>query len=158
MPATVSLWNAPVLALDIAFLAWTVIALVKSMKVLDQRGQDAKLSMYKQLATTLFIFVVVWTLLFGFEVGVKRKLIDLPWSLNWLIHSFWHICYFGMLSTIAVIWRPSAMSDQLSYSFQLATSEEEADDFDDIVIDDDDIDGVQMVRIEEEEVDQDLDR
>ena len=75
---------------------------------------------------------------------------------TWMLHSFWHICYFGMLVAIALIWKPSPVSDQLSYSFQLATSEDEADHIDGITYDLDDSDEVEMVDLEDDSVDKDL--
>lgn len=81
---------------------------------------------------------------------------------TWILHSFWHICYFVILITVALIWKPSSVSDQLSYSFQLATSEEEADsidkfdNIDGIASDEDDGDEVEIVEFEEHSVDKDL--
>ena len=43
MPAVVSLWNIPVLGLDCVFLAWTILALSRNVRLLRNTRQDAKL-------------------------------------------------------------------------------------------------------------------
>lgn len=57
MPAVVSLWNIPVLALDCVFLAWTVLALSRSVQLLGNRRQDAKLVRVSVCAVQQPVFV-----------------------------------------------------------------------------------------------------
>ena len=57
MPAVVSLWNIPVLALDCVFLTWTVFALSRSVQLLGNRRQDAKLVRVSVCAVQQPVFI-----------------------------------------------------------------------------------------------------
>ena len=129
--------NVPVVAVDIVFLTWTFLSLGSIKAGLREQRQTAKLLMYTKLTAVLAGFVFIWSALAAFEIAVGSGFFSIEWRFAWLIHSFWHTAYFILLLTIAIIWRPSRVNQELGYWSQLSMVED-GDEYDD---DDDYVDG-----------------
>jgi hypothetical protein len=83
--------------------------------------------MYQKLTVAIGSFVVIWCLMAVYSIAVGKGFVNLAWQNVWLLHSFWHLAYYAILTSISLIWTPSKTSNQLAYSFQLAMDEDEAD-------------------------------
>lgn len=149
---TMDLWGLPVTVLDTIFVTWTYHALTRVQAELERRGQGAKLAMYSKLSSTLVTFVFLWVSFAFFTITVTRGSIPFDWKWQWTLHSFWHVAYFAILCVVGAVWAPSPSSHQYAYSFQIATSAEEADAYEmDLECDDefnDDFDAGTSVGIE----------
>ena len=95
--------------------------------LLENTAQTSKLAMYQKLTVAIGSFVVIWCLMAVYSIAVGKGFVNLAWQNVWLLHSFWHLAYYAILTSISLIWTPSKTSNQLAYSFQLAMDEDEAD-------------------------------
>lgn len=122
----VSVWTLPAFFTDLVFLGWIYTALVSMLQLLEEEKETYKLNMYKRLSWTISTFVCIFAclsvLIVTFEVGNY----DWLWEWFWLDSATWEVLNFAVITSICIIWRPTATSGMLSYSKQLATSEEEA--------------------------------
>ena len=135
-----------ILCVDLVVLMWTLFALVQTQQTLDANRQTAKLKMYNALIAVMLCFVVIWGVFEAYRVAVTKKLVALDWQLVWILHSFWHVAGFAILVTIAIVWRPSPTSQDLSYWHQI-----EQVDFDESEGEDEDVEGA--VEFEDIELD-----
>jgi hypothetical protein len=134
VPASMESWlMIPVTVLDIITITYFYMAISETRAGLEDTMQTIKLDMYRKLTVAIGCFIAIWAVMACFSVAVYKKILPLPWEHVWVLHCFWHVAYFGLLVTIALIWSPSKNSHQLAYSFQIAMDEEEADMVDDAV-------------------------
>ena len=131
---------------DIAMLTWCLAALVRAQMSLKKSHQAAKLKMYNALIAVMLCFIVIWGLFEAYRIAVTKKFIDLDWQLAWILNSFWHVAGFAILVTIAIVWRPSPTSQDLSYWVQLEN----------LNFDEDSAENVDVVDLQEEELDPEL--
>jgi hypothetical protein len=116
------------LLVDVVMLAWCLLALVNTLQSLESTKQVAKLRMYNTLIGVLLAFVVVWGLFEAYRITVVKGIFELNWHLSWILNSFWHASSFAVHVTIAIVWRPSNTSEQLSYWSQLGTFDESSEE------------------------------
>ena len=141
--------DSVIIVLDAVILGWCLVACLRTQAALKKQNQLAKMKMYNALVFVMAVMLIVWSIFEVYCVAVQKHFVAINWQLSWLIHSFWHIASFVMLITIAVVWKPSASSQDLSYWVQV-----EMVDFDDGGNDED---GKDVVDLEELEFDDDLD-
>ena len=141
--------DSAIIVLDAFILGWCLIACLRTQAALKKQNQIEKKKMYNALVFVMALMLIVWSIFEVYCVAVQKHFIVVNWQLSWLIHSFWHIASFVMLITIAVVWKPSASSQDLSYWVQV-----EMVDFDDGGNSED---GKDVVDLEELEFDDDLD-
>ncbi|MDC3321720.1 lung seven transmembrane receptor family protein [bacterium] len=75
----------------------------------------------------MIMFTIGWIVFAIFSIMCDKKYIDLSWKMKWILHSFWHLSYFMILLVICVVWKPSEQSHQYAYSFQIPSSDAEAE-------------------------------
>jgi hypothetical protein len=138
--------EAAIQVVDIIMLLWCLAALVRTQMSLKKQHQAAKLKMYNALIAVMLCFIVIWGLFEAYRIAVTKKFVSLDWQLAWILNSFWHVAGFAILVTIAIVWRPSPTSQDLSYWVQLEN-----------LSFDDDGDNVDVVDLAEESLDEDLD-
>ena len=131
---------------DIAMLLWCLAALVRTQMSLKKSHQAAKLKMYNALIAVMLCFIVIWGLFEAYRIAVTKKFIELDWQLAWILNSFWHVAGFAILVTIAIVWRPSPTSQDLSYWVQLEN----------LNFDEDSVENVDVVDLQEEALDPEL--
>jgi len=122
-----NMFALPAFLADIIFLTWIYSALMNMMELLKANDESYKLEMYNKLARCISIFVVSFTFLLVVVLAVQAQSYNWLWQWIWLLDVAFEVLNFALLATVCIIWRPTRSSDRLSYSKQLATSEEQAD-------------------------------
>ena len=134
--AAAKLTNVPVMAVDFAFILWTLSSVDKIEAELTASNQHAKLAMYRRLTAVLIVCIASWSLFAVFELAAGHGFVAVAWKFDWLLHSFWHSAYFALLVAIAVIWRPSRLHQEQIW-LQLAMHDDGYDEEEMAVIDGD---------------------
>jgi len=123
---------APLSVLYTSLFYWIFLSLIRTMQQLTLRRQVLKLQMYKALFGALVIsgviagFVMIYIVYEKFaELSPKTKF-DLTCRYAWLQDTFWEILLFGILATIAVLWRPRSNNTRYGYA-EFFTDEENGD-------------------------------
>lgn len=124
----------PLAATGTAFYVWTLNALGATLKDLYQRKQRIKAMMYRKLwwcilASVLVIFgFFVLNILFFSGQG-NPDFTPQHWRTRWFMLDGWlSLVYLADVAFVAYLWRPTvnnrrfAMSDEVSYPFELHTS------------------------------------
>jgi len=114
-------WAFPVALCDVLFILTIYFALVETSMELENDHQVAKLEMYHTLTGTLRLWGILWFLFTMFDLATRVGIIPWPWTLEFLLWSFWDVLYLCVLLRIAMIWRPTETSDRYAYSTQLPT-------------------------------------
>jgi hypothetical protein len=138
-----ALMNATVLAIevvDVATLVWILAALVRTQLSLKKAHQAAKLKMYRALIVVLLTFTCIWMAFEAYRIAVMKKMLTLDWKWSWVLHTFWHNAGVAVLVTIATVWRPSPVSQDLSYWIQLENLSVDGDEDDIVTLEEDDFD------------------
>jgi hypothetical protein len=128
------------LVVDVAMLAWSLLALMDTQQSLFASKQEAKLRMYNALIGVMLAFTVVWGLFEAYRIAVVKGVLVLNWHFMWILNSFWHVSSFAILATIAFVWRPTKKSEQLSYWTQIAAFEDTSEE-----------DEISIIEMEEED-------
>jgi len=144
-------YQIPALFLDVIFLTWIYKALTSTIRILTEFQQTYKLQMYKQLATTIGLFVTLFAIVTVLIILDKSSIIQWPWQWAWAQQVLWEILNFSVLASVCLVCRPNDRSQMLSYASQLPTEDPDDDDdledndtdkkFDDDDEDDNDNDG-----------------
>jgi hypothetical protein len=133
----------PILALvelvcNLVFVVWIYAALGNIQKSLEKDHETAKLKMYERLSCILGCFIIAFLVMTLITVAIRLGFFTWPWEYLWVLMGlsfsddgcFWRLLNFAVLTTMCVLWRPSPTASEYALSMQLATSSEEADDFD----------------------------
>lgn len=118
-----------------AFYVWILSSLTGTIRYLEERKQQVKANMYKNLWRILLGSIVV---IFGFFflnslLFAQESTIDFVtnhWKSRWFLLDGWlNVVYFIDFCLIAFIWRPTANNMRFAMSSQLAQDENAADEF-----------------------------
>lgn len=126
----------PLSATMTIFYVWTLAALTNSIKKLEQRHQEAKLSMFLNLRRILiicivFIFVFFVASTYNFMGSQNVQWVVDNWATRWFwIDGFLNIIYLFGFTCIIFLWRPTANNQR--YGLDQLPS----DDVDEIDLDD----------------------
>jgi hypothetical protein len=118
--------EVPELIMDVIFLSWIYLALNATIRVLTEFQQGFKLRLYRQLATTITVFVGLFAVATVFNLLDKSGVIKWPWQWAWAQQVMWEVLNFAVIAAVCIICCPSDNSRMLAYASQLPT-----DDMDD---------------------------
>jgi len=124
-------YQIPALFLDVIFLTWIYKALTSTIRILTEFQQTYKLQMYKQLATTIGLFVTLFAIVTVLIILDKSSIIQWPWQWAWAQQVLWEILNFSVLASVCLVCRPNDRSQMLSYASQLPTEDPDDDDLED---------------------------
>ena len=114
-------WAFPVALCDVLFILAIYFSITDTCNQLEADHQQAKLEMYRTLSGTLRLWGILWFIFTLFDLSTRVGIIPWPWTLEFLLWSFWDVLYLGALFRVAIIWRPTETSDRYAYSAQLPT-------------------------------------
>ena len=120
-------YQVPALFMDVIFLTWIYKALTATIRILTEFQQTYKLQMYKQLATTIGLFVTLFAIVTILIILDKSSIIQWPWQWAWAQQVLWEILNFSVLASVCLVCRPSDRSQMLSYASQLPTEDPDDD-------------------------------
>jgi len=118
----------PLAFLTTSFAYWIFLSLIRTMQQLTLRRQVLKLQMYKTLFGVLVVFGVL-SCLSGIYVvykKIKGPEMSMSWRYDWMIEAFREILFFGILASIAVLWRPRSNNTRYGYA-EFFTDEDNGD-------------------------------
>jgi hypothetical protein len=119
-PLAEYLLMVPLAALDAAFLFWIFRSLLRTIIRLDQRGQTAKLALYRSFERVLALSAALSVLMSVLNVyAVISGWLVGHWYDNWTFKAGWHALYFFLLAAMMVLWRPSQHSRKYAYRSQV---------------------------------------
>jgi hypothetical protein len=118
-----------------AFYVWILSSLTGTIKYLEERKQQVKANMYKNLwrillgsIIVIFVFFFINSLLFAQES--TEEFVTNHWKSRWFLLDGWlNVVYFVDFCLIAFIWRPTANNTRFAMSSQLAQDENDAEEF-----------------------------
>lgn len=113
-----SQWELPLIMLDATFLVWIFCGLATLRQQLQLAGQAAKLQMYNRLYWVLIANIVAWFFVTLASLLVRRRVVNLPWTAQFLFTTFWDLLYLFVTIAVAIIWAPGESSYQYSYYSQ----------------------------------------
>ena len=102
-----------------AFYLWIMTALPATMRELEEKGQNVKLTMYKRLHNALvisigilFVYMLVHTINFWAYSHFVTWYIS-SWRLKWFLSDGWlNLLYISVFSFIAWLWRPTEHNER----------------------------------------------
>ncbi len=151
-PSGVVVYQIPELIMDVIFLSWIYLALTSTIRILTEFKQSHKLSMYRWLTGTIYVFVFFFSIVTVVAMLNKLGYAQWPWKWAWVQQILWEVLNFCVITCVCAICRPADNSQLLAYASQLPT--EDPDDDDDghfgieadtgMYADDDRVDGIEM--------------
>lgn len=115
-------------AIDVICYMWILDALNSTMQHLENMNQTMKLKQYLRLRLILLLsilFALFWTVL-----GVVNTTMDtaiLSENQDWIIPAAWSVNYFGILVSIAALWRPNPRAKDFAYVMELPSVGDDLD-------------------------------
>ncbi|KAI8869961.1 hypothetical protein GQ42DRAFT_163066 [Ramicandelaber brevisporus] len=115
------------------FYVWIMNGLLTTTSVLEVRRQTFKLQMYRRLtrliiAAAVIIIVFVAANILGIWWREDPRIVARRWRWKWLLQDAWiHLLYGAVLLVILWWWRPTAENYRFGLD-ELAMTEEDADD------------------------------
>jgi hypothetical protein len=128
-PESVLSYQIPELIMDVIFLSWIYLALGSTIRILTEFQQGYKLNLYRQLASTIGLFVTLFALATVLILLDKGGVIKWPWQWAWAQQVLWEVLNFAVLAAVCIICCPSDNSRRLSYASQLPTDDPDEDDY-----------------------------
>ena len=131
--------------MDVVFLSWIYLALTSTIRILTEFKQSHKLSMYRWLTGTIYVFVFLFTCVTVAVMLNKLGYIQWPWKWAWAQQVLWEVLNFCVITCVCAICRPADNSRLLAYASQIPTDDPDDDEgqpFDaDEIYDDSEVDG-----------------
>ena len=121
-----SMWELPVVFLDLAFLALINVYHERTTKGLQAAKQEEKLKMYKSLVRVVLANVAAHIILSVTIIGIRAGSIALDWRALFFLQHFWDLLYFIALCAGAYIWAPGATAYRYAWYAQPGADEEMA--------------------------------
>ena len=118
-------YQVPGMFMDVVVLTWIYFALTSTLRILTEFQQLHKLKMYRRLAATIVVFLV----LFGLAAvpALLGGWFALPWEWAWVQQVMWECLNFAVLVAVCLVCLPSDNSRLLSYASQLPQDDPDAD-------------------------------
>lgn len=113
-----TIWEVPVLLLNIIYLAFLFVVLSATIAGLQSAGETAKLKMYTRLLRTMQVFVNLFVAVALLGLLLQLDFVPLGWEYLWIVPTFWHVLYLGILLAVMWIWAPGPMSYQYAWYTQ----------------------------------------
>ena len=126
-PTDVVSYQIPELVMDVVLLSWIYLALTSTIRILTEFKQSHKLSMYRWLTGTIYIFVFLFSCVTVVLFMNKLGYITWPWKWAWAQQILWEILNFSILTCVCAICRPTDTSKLLAYASQLPTEDPDED-------------------------------
>lgn len=112
-------YRLPGILMDVVFLTWIYLAISSTIRILKEFKQEVKLKMYKQLVTTIGVFVALFAVMTVIYLLDAMQLLDWPWQLAWVQQAIWETLNFAVLASVCLICLPTETSRFLAYTSQL---------------------------------------
>jgi len=115
------------IGINILYLIWILAAMTKTMTLLANSHQNRKLVRYRQLRTLLLTFsayAIAWFILMRSEVLYKF----LEPTQAWIAAVLMELDYLGMITGVAILWRPNEHARDYAYDMQLPVGEEDGNE------------------------------
>lgn len=126
-PQSVMGYQIPELLMDVIFLSWIYLALTSTIRILTEFKQTQKLSMYRWLTGTIYVFVFLFSLVTVIILLDKLGYLTWPWQWAWAQQVLWEILNFFVLICVCLICRPTDNSHLLAYASQIPTEDPDDD-------------------------------
>jgi len=106
----------PKAILDIGFVYWVFLSIIRTMQQLTLRHQTLKLSMYKRFFIVLVAtgILAVGFLLYQLYLSVTKS--GFPWMYEWMIDSYFDTLFLGVLVGLAILWRARSNNTRYGYA------------------------------------------
>jgi hypothetical protein len=121
-----SMWELPVVLLDLAFLALINVYHERTTKGLAAAKQEEKLKMYRSLVRVVLANVAAHIILTVTVIGIRNGSVALDWRALFFLQHFWDLLYFIALCAGAYIWAPGPTAYRYSWYAQPGADEESA--------------------------------
>jgi len=111
---------------DVIFLAWITFATYTTMIELKAEQQTFKFGQYRTLIILILISLALSILLGIAQVIIESQGVqDSYFRWWWIWEMYWQLVYLAAVIAISVLWRPSSLNSQYTYSVQLTQGEGE---------------------------------
>ena len=121
-----SMWELPVVLLDLAFLALINVYHERTTKGLAAAKQEEKLKMYRSLVRVVLANVAAHIILTITVIGIRSGSVTLDWRALFFLQHFWDLLYFIALCAGAYIWAPGPTAYRYAWYAQPGADEESA--------------------------------
>jgi len=126
--------TVPAAILDTLWYLWIVLSLIRTIQQLTLRKQTIKLQLYRKFLGILVAAGILALIVIIVEVALNLSHYIVPWKLQWMLDAFWETYYFGLVTAMAILWRPNANNAELSNPEYESASTFDKDDLSDTQI------------------------
>lgn len=113
----------PLALIDTIFYWWIFLSLMRTIQQLTMRQASVKLLLYRRFfyvligAAIVTVLVILFQLVQALQALMSSKSVpDSHWQTEWLYDAIWHLLYYSVLVSIAVLWRPTINNTRYAYT------------------------------------------
>ncbi|CAF4894232.1 unnamed protein product [Pieris macdunnoughi] len=121
--------EAPLSLLDSAICWWVFVSLAHTMRTLQLRRNNIKLSLYRHFTNTLIFAVIASVIFMLYSLKSYRiQFCITEWKEVWMDEAYWHILFAGVLTVIMVLWRPTNNNQRYAFTPLLDNAEDDEEE------------------------------
>jgi len=113
-------------AIDVTFYMWILDALAGTMQYLENLSQHQKLLRYLRLRLVLLlsiVFAITWAIFGIVNTYMEGQILEA--EQEWAILQIWHLNYFLVLVSVAILWKPDPNAKEYAFVMQLPVGGED---------------------------------
>lgn len=113
-------------AIDVTFYMWILDALGGTMQYLENLSQHQKLLRYLRLRLVLLlsiVFAITWAVFGIVNTYMEGQILEA--EQEWAILQIWHLNYFMVLVSVAILWKPDPNAKEYAFVMQLPAGGED---------------------------------
>ncbi|KAI5642725.1 lung seven transmembrane receptor domain-containing protein [Phthorimaea operculella] len=109
--------EAPLSLLDSGICWWVFVSLAHTMRTLQLRRNQIKLSLYRHFTNTL-IFAVISSVIFMLYSIKSYRVLNciIEWREVWMDEAYWHMLFACVLAVIMLLWRPTNNNQRYAFT------------------------------------------
>ncbi|KAJ8721299.1 hypothetical protein PYW07_002074 [Mythimna separata] len=121
--------EVPLSLLDSAICWWVFVSLAHTMRTLQLRRNNIKLSLYRHFTNTLIFAVISSVVFMLYSIKSYRVLPCITeWKEVWMDEAYWHMLFANVLTVIMVLWRPTNNNQRYAFTPLLDNADDDEEE------------------------------
>jgi len=109
-----------VIALNIVFILWILVATVSSMTTCKNEKQNLKYTLYQRNIAVFGTITVTSAIFYFSSLGISASYVaDTSWQVYFLLRTYWDCIYLAVAIFLCYIWRPANDNNRFAYGTQI---------------------------------------
>ncbi|XP_022814335.1 transmembrane protein 87A isoform X1 [Spodoptera litura] len=121
--------EVPLSLLDSAICWWVFVSLAHTMRTLQLRRNNIKLSLYRHFTNTLIFAVISSVVFMLYSIKSYRVLPCITeWKEVWMDEAYWHMLFASVLTVIMILWRPTNNNQRYAFTPLLDNADDDEEE------------------------------